>query len=304
MSRYFTLMLVYALWFSYVPISAQQIADTSLVPTFKTPYYKYQQGPKVFIDEQHNNFHTYNGRYQPFSMLLQNDGYQVNPLHAYNELGKSDILVISNAIASENIGNWQQPIHDAFTKKDIEIIKQWVQNGGRLLLIADHMPFAGAANSLAQAFGFDFCDGFAQLNKPENQSDVFSESNGRLLPTQITDGSYGKAISSVTTFTGSSFQIPSEAIGILKFKKGDTCLQPDIAWQFDDQTKSEDLEHKFQGAIMNFGQGKLAVFGEAAQFTSQKISRQNRTFYTGFNSEYASNNIDFVRNLMLWLSTK
>ncbi len=284
-------------------LAAQQMADTVQIPEIKTPHFKQEEGPKVFIDELHNNFHTLSGRYQPFGMLLQKDGYRVHPLKAFDNLGQTDVLVISNAIASKNLGNWQQPIHDAFTKAEISSIKQWVANGGRLLLIADHMPFAGATNTLAQAFGFDFCDGFAQLNIPNGQPDVFSEENERLLRTQITDGTYGKALRSVTTFTGSSFQIPDNAIGVLKFKSGDICLQPEIAWQFDDQTKTEDLENKFQGAIMDFGKGKIAVFGEAAQFTSQKITRQNRTFYTGFKSEVAPNNIEFVRNLMLWLSS-
>lgn len=296
------LFYIFCGWFWLT--NAQQSADTLLVPDIKKPYHKFQQGPKIFIDELHNNFHTFNGRYQPFSMLLQNDGYQVNPLTSLTSLGTFDILVISNAINAENIGNWRQPIYDAFTKEDIKSIKLWVHNGGRLLLIADHMPFSGAANSLANAFGFDFCDGFAQLSNSEGQPDVFAEHNNRLISSQITDGTYGKPINSVTTFTGSSFQIPKDAIGILKFQKGDTCLQPEIAWQFNEQTKTADLTDSYQGAILEFGMGRIAVFGEAAQFTSQKITNDNGTFYVGFKSRIAPNNVEFLRNLMLWLSAQ
>lgn len=283
--------------------NAQQMADTLSVPQISKPYHSRQQGPKVFIDEQHNNFHTFNGRFRPFGMLMQNDGYRVNALHDFKILGKTDVLVISNAIAAENIGNWSRPIHNAFPEADIQFIKQWVADGGRLLLIADHMPFSGASNTLAQAFGFEFCDGFAKLDSAEGQPDVFSKSNARLLHTQITDGTFGQSIEGVTTFTGSSFQIPEEAIGILRFNKGDMCLQPEVAWQVDDQTIIDDLEGKYQGAIMSYGEGKLAVFGEAAQFTAQKITRQNQTFSIGFNSSLAPNNIIFIRNLMLWLSS-
>lgn len=304
MSKIVILLSVCFMFCGALLASAQQKVDTLRVHEIKNPYHKGHEGPKVFIDEQHNNFQTFNGRFQPFSTLLQSDGYRVAPIRAFEVLGETDILVISNPINSKNIGNWQQPIHDAFNTDEIKIIKQWVLNGGRLLLIADHMPFAGAANSLVQAFGFDFCDGFAQLNNPDNQFDVFSVNNNRLLKTQITDGTYGKALNSVTTFTGSSFQIPTQAIGILKFKKGDTCLQPEVAWQFDDQTKTKDLADNFQGAILNFGKGKIAVFGEAAQFTTQTVTNEHGTFKIGFNSASAPNNIDFIRNLMLWLSTK
>ncbi|WP_298900650.1 DUF4350 domain-containing protein [uncultured Psychroserpens sp.] len=296
------LILVCTLCTSFVCVS-QQSADTTMVPKLERPYYKINEGPTVHIDEMHNNFHTKNGRFKPFSDLLKRDGYQVKALINYDDLKTQDILVISNAIEPRNIGNWQQPIYDAFKTKEIEQIKQWVSNGGRLLLIADHMPFSGASNTLANAFGFDFCDGFARLSKPRNQPDVFSKNNQRLIASKLTDGTYGKSLDSITTFTGSSFQIPSKAIGILKFKKGDTCLQPEIAWQFNDDTKTKDLEDNYQGAIMDFGKGKLAVFGEAAQFTAQTITNASGTFKVGFNSKNAPNNIDFIRNLMLWLGS-
>jgi hypothetical protein len=108
----------------------------------------------------------------------------------------------------------------------------------------------------------------------------------------------------VTTFTGSSFQIPSNATGILKFLKGDACLQPEVAWEFDEHTKSKDLENSYQGAFMNFGTGKLAVFGEAALFTAQQVTNDYGTFSVGFNSKEAPNNINFIRNLILWLGTQ
>jgi hypothetical protein len=281
---------------------SQQVVDTTLTPQIATPYYQSQEGPTVYIDEIHNNFHTKDGRFKPFSTLLERDGYNVRSLTSYNMLEKTDVIVISNAIHSNNIGNWQQPIYDAFSSDDIQILKTWVEEGGRLLIIADHMPFSGATNSLANAFGFDFCDGFAQLSKPRNEPDQFSEKNKRLLTSKITNGTYGKPLKSVTTFTGSSFQIPKKAIGILKFMKGDICLQPEIAWQFDENTPSMDLEDKYQGAIMDFGKGKLAVFGEAAQFTAQTVTNDYGTFHVGFHAESAPNNVNFLRNLMLWLS--
>ena len=296
-------VLVSILCWSFFGMS-QQNADTTMVPILEKPYFKSNEGPTVYIDEMHNNFHTIDGRFKPFSDLLKRDGYQTKALISYDALKTEDIVVISNAISSRNIGNWQQPIYDAFSTKEIERLKQWVSKGGRLLLIADHMPFSGASNTLANAFGFDFCDGFARLSEPQNRPDIFSKSNKRLSNSILTNGTYGKTIDSITTFTGSSFQIPSNAQGILKFLKGDSCLQPEIAWQFNEQTKTKDLEGNYQGAIVHFGKGKLAVFGEAAQFTAQTITNASGTYKVGFNSKNAPNNIEFIRNLMLWLGSK
>nr|WP_321221835.1 hypothetical protein [uncultured Psychroserpens sp.] len=302
--KVFKKFIIYSLCaYSCIALS-QQVADTTLVPQIDNPYYNTINAPTLYIDEIHNNFHTKEGRFKPFSTLLTRDGYDVKALTNINLLDEKDILVISNALNSRNIGNWQQPIYDAFSSEEIKALKIWVKKGGKLLLIADHMPFSGASNSLANAFGFDFCDGFAQLSKPQNEPDLFSEENKRLLSSIITDGTFGEPVTSVTTFTGSSFEMPEKARGILKFLKGDECLQPEIAWQFNDTTPSKDLRSSYQGAILEFGKGKLAVFGEAAQFTAQTITNDNGTFHVGFNSETAPNNVDFIRNLMLWLSTE
>lgn len=48
----------------------------------------------------------------------------------------------------------------------------WVESGGRLLLIADHMPLAGSAAKLAAAFGASFTDGFAYKAAPAGANDA------------------------------------------------------------------------------------------------------------------------------------
>ena len=281
----------------------QQRADDVIIPKIENPRFKEGKGARILIDQSHNNFHQLNGRFKPFADLMTNDGYQLDSINDIKKLLKNDVLVISNPINQKNIRNWRQPIYNAFSEEDISYIKNWVKKGGKLLLIADHMPFSGAANKLANAFGFNFCDGFAyQKKENRNAPDVFSIQNNRFLNSVISDGTLGKKIDNITTFTGSSFTIPKKAKGILKFKKGDYCLAPEIAWRFNDDTPSSDLENNYQGAILEFGKGKIAVFGEAAMFTAQTITNDSGTYKFGFHSEQAPNNIQFIRNLIYWLS--
>lgn len=283
----------------------QQRADDVIIPKIENPRFKEGKGARILIDQSHNNFHQLNGRFKPFADLMTNDGYQLDSINDIKKLLKNDVLVISNPINQKNIRNWRQPIYNAFSEEDISYIKNWVKKGGKLLLIADHMPFSGAANKLANAFGFDFCDGFAyQAKENRNAPDVFSIQNNRFLNSVISDGTLGEKIDNITTFTGSSFTIPRNAKGILKFKKGDYCLAPEIAWRFNDDTPSTDLENSYQGAILEFGKGKIAVFGEAAMFTAQTITNNSGTYKFGFHSEQAPNNIQFIRNLIFWLSKK
>lgn len=75
-------------------------------------------------------------------------------------MNHTDVLVIANALHAHNVSNWAKPIYQAFSSQEIKDIKSWVNNGGSLLLISDHMPFPGAIDSLA--FSFGVLDGFAR----------------------------------------------------------------------------------------------------------------------------------------------
>lgn len=303
--RLFCQFILFFILISFGTAYSQQRADNINIPEIKNPRFKNEKGPKVYIDQGHNNFHQKTGRFKPFSDLIKKDGYNVDSITDLKKIKKGDILVIANAVNESNRRNWRRPIEQAFSKDEVLFLKEWVKKGGKLLLIADHMPFAGASNSLANAFGFNFCDGFAYLIKDNrNNPDVFSIKNKRMLDSEIINGKFGVKIDYITTFTGSSFSIPKEAKGILKFKKGDYCLAPEIAWQFTETTERLELENKYQGSILNFGKGKVAVFGEAAMFTAQTITNNIGTFKFGFHSENAPNNLEFIRNLMYWLSIK
>lgn len=139
-------------------------------------------------------------------------------------------------------------------------------------------------------------NGFARLDKQENGPDIFSKENGRLKVSEIT-----KDIESVTSFTGSAFTYPENEDVIMKFNKGDLSLEPEIAWQFSDSTKTVPLDNYAQGALMNYGKGKIAVFGEAAMFTARDVTNENGTFKVGFNSPLAPNNQQFAVILMRYL---
>ena len=284
--------------------SAQQQPDTLFQFQFENPRYTGDDAPVIYIDGTYNNLHQLDGGFAPFAKLAARDGYKLDKFKSDTDLKDVDLLVIANPINSKNQGNWQRPIYPAFNQDEIKAITSWVFNGGRLLLIADHMPFAGAANGLAQAFGFDYCDGFAQLAEQSEGHDAFTLENKRLTPNPITDGTYGTPVHKVISFTGSSFTIPDDATGILKFKKNDRCLKPEIAWQFDESTEQVDLSDHYQGAILNYGNGKIAVFGEAALFTAQTITQNNNTFKVGFNTPAAVENITFIRNVLHWLSAE
>ena len=233
---------------------AQQVADQTIITKVDNPLYKTNKGPIIFIDEAHHNFHTYAGRFHPFAGLLEKDGYQIKSSKlkfTTDHLNKCKILVISNALNEEDKNGWVLPNPSAFTKEEIKIVKMWVEAGGRLLLIADHMPFPGAAYALAKAFGFEFSNGFALQNNDPGRPVSFTLENQGLHENEITKGrNENESIRKLLTFTGSAFKAPAKAKPIMTFQRGFTSLEPDTAWRFHPNTKKVAIEGWHQGAYM------------------------------------------------------
>lgn len=274
---------------------AQQIPDTAFSFPIQTPKYAPGNGSAILVDAAHNNFHTLDNRYGPFGKLLQTDGYRLLSSTAtvtQEALGECRIFVISNPLDSSNTGDWQLPTPSAFSPAEISAINEWVKNGGRLLLIADHMPFAGAAQALAQSFDFEFFNCFAMDNRNRNL-ERFYRSNQSLADNEITRG-----VDTVVTFTGSAFKIPSGATPMLALKNY-TISTPRVAWQFEEDTPTLDSKGFYQGAYMKYGKGKIVVMGEAAMFTAQLAGpNQNRV---GMNRPEARQNCQLLLNIIHWL---
>lgn len=262
-----------------VPLAAQQVPDTEFRPPIDKPAYPEGKGPLVLIDEAHNNFHTATGRYLPFAELLRRDGYVIKSSTARftaEALRVGKVLVIANAV-------------EAFTTGEIAAVREWVRGSGSLLLIADHPPFAGPAAELGQAFGVRFLNGVAV--EPNNRSGriVFRRSDGTLKDHPITKG-----INEVGTFTGTSFQLDTPGHPLLVFG-------PEVySWKERDDPSPVPVKGHLQGAVLEFGKGRVAVFAEAAMFSAQLSGPDKRPM--GMNAEIAKQNPLLLLNVMHWLT--
>lgn len=286
---------------------AQQLPDTAFSPSIPAPAYRPGAGPTVAIDAAHLNFHTADGGYLAFARLLVRDGYRVvsnNKPFTATSLDGFDVLVIVNAMHEQSEADWAPlPNHSAFTDAEIAVVERWVRDGGSLLLIADHMPLAGHAESLAAAFGIRFNNGFA-LDSARKGRVTFRRTDGSLQEGVVTNGrNPGERIDSVTSFTGQAFRIDptADAEPIMLMPKGYTLFLPSVAWQFTDQTPRVAADFLLQGAIVRYGRGRVAAFGEAAMFSAQLAGPQRAP--VGMNDPRAPHNYRFALNVMRWLSS-
>jgi hypothetical protein len=282
--------------------STQQVPDTAFAPQVGPPAYESGKGPVVLIDEAHFNFHTAGGRYLAFARLLRQDGYVVRPgtePFTAASLASGRVLVIANALP--DAGAWVLPTKSAFTTDEIRAVEAWVRDGGSLFLIADHMPIAGAAESLARAFGIEFMNGFAFPGGNTDPPDVFRFTDGTLSRNPVTQGrTADERVDSVATFTGQAFRATRPVVPVLTLDSAAVVLLPIRAWVFNDSTPRVGGAGLLQGALLRHGRGRVAVFGEAAMFSAQRAGAAAAPM--GMNHPRAARNAQLTLNILHWLT--
>jgi hypothetical protein len=300
-------VVVSALLIAAAPARAQERIDAAFQPTIAQPEYPIGQGPLVLVDRAHHNFHAGAEQFEQLARLLQADGYRVRGLRerfSATALAGADVLVVVNAVASREDKEWRLPTTPAFGAHEVEAVREWVERGGSLLLIADHMPFPGASDALARVFGIEFLNGFAIVWE-DWEPLVYRRADGTLPAHPITDGrrTAERVAEAVSFVSGSAFRPLSSArcvSPVLVFGPGVFSYQPERAWQFTDATPRVPVEGWLQGATLEPGRGRVAVFGEAAMFAAQLTGSRGQR--VGMNSPRAPQNLQFLLNTFHWLS--
>lgn len=288
--------------FGYAAWTSQR-ADYGWGPRIERPAFAHDTGPAVAIDHAHHNASTANwwGRFWPFGRLLRADGYRVS----YNTsaftpamLASTQVLVIANASGGAkpqfmgiNLpwGGGPDRAAPAFDAREIDAIRDWVANGGRLLLIADHTPFGAANAALAAAFGVHMHAGFTEIPGEVSDPLRFTRANGRL------DAAHPilAGVDCVQTFTGQSLDGPRSAANLLRLPNGT------IETVDHHDTFRETAAGQAQALAFPFGKGRVVVLGEAAMLTAQVADREP------FGMQLPGcDNVAFARNVLRWLSTQ
>ncbi len=131
------------------PGSLHTFSDTVVEPKFDPG-----RGPRIAIAAAAVSRNTINEHYKPIAKLLQSDGYRVGrylETVTSDTLAKLDILVIAIARRDAEQKTSDQPDQSlAFGEAEIRSVVEWVDDGGRLLLLADDAPAGGAARDRQQ----------------------------------------------------------------------------------------------------------------------------------------------------------
>ena len=326
-----SLLLVAAAAPAHSALPERQVEDTTFVPKVASPAFTRRQ-PVVMIDEAHWNQFTMKGSYRAFASLLTQDGLRVIPgVQPFSPelLRTCEVLVVADAIGS------QEPLSpsarlSAFPIQECDAVRDWVKQGGSLLLIADHAPYGSAMDSLAVRFGVDFGEGKTfdtRRVEPETGNlgcILFTRALGLLGDHPIMRGrDKTERIDRVATFTGQSLAGPRGSTGLLVLGPSawDLPGTPDArreatpeAWRMADTTSglttpgAVTAVGRFQGLAFGFGRGRVVVLGEASMFGTQFVfgtaarQRKKNRLRIGMNRPDLDDNQQFALNVMRWLA--
>jgi hypothetical protein len=313
--------------------SGQIIADSAYRFQNPNPAFKSGDGPLIYLDSAHFNAHTAEGTYKPFARLLIDDGYKVHAVtttFSQEILKPCRIIVIANAQAETDVKDRSYPHSSAFSRDEINALFTWIHGGGSLLLIADHVPFAGAVSDLATILGVQFIDGFVgpnaglttgnivygTVNKkmwqefavgakvPFEQLQRFLADPGKLGAHPIIRGrSDQERISAVVSFAGSAFY-PSAKIEPLLILGPRAAGLISYRWNSPDSKPEEQplfpVGGWLQGAAVRLGQGRAVILSEAGMCTALAVGPDK--IQVGMNSSFAPQNAQFCLNMIHWLS--
>lgn len=283
-------------------LRSQQVADDQFKYAITDPQYRISNGPLLLFDEAHNNAVTLKGTYAAFSNLLIADGYKLQSTKekiSFCRLKGAKIFISVNAMYDQE--NWSLPARSAFTHQEIEILRQWVFDGGSLFLVTDHMPCGGSVQQLAATFGINVINGFA-LRK-DGKAEIFSKDRNTLLPNEITNGATTE-IDSIMCWGGTGFIVPSSAHIISMLNEEYAIYLPIDANQIKRPIPVDMPQISGRGfangAYLKFGKGRVVVFGDGALFSAQLhgINSEKR----GMNHSFAKQNAQLLRNIVHWLS--
>lgn len=93
-------------------------------------------------------------------------------------------MFLSNALSQRNALDWNPPFDPSFTDEEIAAVREWVNQGGALMMMVDHFPMPATAGKLAEAFGVRIHNGLRSTRKPRPGRSFTSAPTNRWLITR------------------------------------------------------------------------------------------------------------------------
>jgi hypothetical protein len=266
-------------------------ADSGFTPTVGKPAFK-GAGPWVMIDEAHFNFHTLSGRFAPFAELLRADGFLVAPNRERLLPGVLEPYRI--AVLGQPLGGWMPFLPGADNRAievdETEVLFDWVQKGGSVLLATDELSGGGATSRVIEQLGIRVSAGRTLEQDPNRilgRPDWITYSpNAGLAAHSVTSG-----LGNVVVFGGQALRPAEGAVSLLNLSGRAIDRQPDDIVL--------PVPHWSQALLLEHGKGRIAILADSDMITALRLGWFSDRI--GMNRP-GNDNERLAVNIMRWLA--
>jgi hypothetical protein len=255
----------------------------------------YHHGPAVLLDRGHWNRSTADPGFEGLRQLLARDGYRVSRNHqelVVELLRTTRVLVIADAMgwkgalqsAAHSVGIDMCLRPQAFAPQEVTAVRDWVNGGGSLLLIADRAPSGEASQALASAFGAHLAD----CPSSDGRTVIRFDRDGGLGGDVISAGraEAGEQVTFAVSFGGGNLTGPAGSTTFL-------AIAPKSV--FPAERDSRCVPENSQGVAFEAGRGRVVLL------TAQLARTEGLAQKVGIDDRLADNR-QLVLNIMHWLS--
>lgn len=256
----------------------------------------------VVFDESHDPLHTIAdpSGYGPLADVIIDEGHTVSAWDTIGDWGNlnSDVDIIVVALP-------QQLYNNALI---LPFLKAWVEDGGVLLIIADHPPYTAYLKPLAEYFGASFIgdyivhDGASHCPPGESTCPIANFSF-----TSSTMAGVMEDVPWVTTYTGTAI-FPLDGVNlnpIFQYSAPASTFTTECYTQIINghvysfcNNGFGDVSGLFQMASINVGSGMVVISSESGMWTCRF-----NPLPTGWcDTEFGLHNEQFVRNIFAIMS--
>ena len=273
--------------------------DVNVDLSVSQPSNEINNGPLVLFDSAHNNFFIQSHLIKPLVDLLIYDGYRVGFLDepfSKKNLSQAKIVVIITALPFNFTTQLSADGKETFSEDELKQLQKWVNDGGSMLVFSEHAPFDQAINPLLEKFDIKSSIGATidtvNYDKMFTPGMIIFEKENLNTNHPIVEGKY--PVKKLVSFGGSSLTGDSYT---------NVLILGNSSYTIKHQTGiGPEGRGNSQGLAGNYGNGKVAAFGDSNGFTAMIFNMgEGNKMYAGMNTPgYDWKN--FVLNTFHWLS--
>lgn len=259
----------------------------------KTPAYKKGTGSTIYVDQFHANP---NLKSELFSLqkALKNDGYNIQPfLNDFSEQSLKDVhyLILPQPL-TPTVNGWKIDSTEAYTQKEYEALFQWIENGGKLIVLSDYTAMGSRLKTLNNWLNINYYNGIIQEKGMPVPTEYTLAEKSLVERFYVNGRTNLEAIESIYSFGGAAFETKDEH-KLLNLTESQNAELVTFSVSNTDVINANGMT---QAAFFKKGEGQVVLISNLNMFQSWIHKETGNKI--GMNNPLAYQNAQFFLNII------